>query len=83
MLVCGYLRAVGGSALFKVALPAQAACMVLFSFSFFFDGPTGITIAVGSVATLAQLMVLTAKVDWQRAFNRKPEPPSLPQAQRA
>ena len=83
VLVCGYLWAVGGTALFKVALPAQLAYMVLFSFSFFFDGLTGITIAVGSVATLALLMILTAKVDWQKAFNRRPEPPSLPQPQRA
>ena len=67
-LVGGYLRAVGGKDLFKVALPAQLAYMVLFSLSFFFDGLTGITITVGAVVTLAILMVLTARVDWNRVF---------------
>jgi hypothetical protein len=70
LLVCGYLRAVGGNALLRVALPAQIAYLVLFSFSFFFDGLTGIVLATGSVATLALLMVLTAKVDWSRVFQR-------------
>ena len=67
-LVGGYLRAVGGKELFKVALPAQLAYMVLFSLSFFFDGLTGITITVGAIVTLAILMVLTARVDWNRVF---------------
>jgi len=70
LLVCGYLRAVGGNALLEVALPAQIAYLVLFSFSFFFDGLTGIVLAVGSVATLGLLMVLTAKVDWAMVFYR-------------
>ena len=64
-LVCGYLRAVGGNTLFKVALPAQLAYLVLFSLSFFFDGLTGITLTVCAVLTLGLLMVLTAKVDWR------------------
>ena len=87
-LVGGYLRAVGGKALFRVALPAQLAYMVLFSFSFFFDGLTGITITAGAVVTLAILMVLTAKVDWNRLLRgtretkpgptADPSPPPLP-----
>lgn len=77
VLVCGYLRAVGGRLLFKVALPAQFAYLVLFSFSFFFDGLTGITIAVGAVVTLGLLMVLTARVDWSLVFGRGPRPPAL------
>ncbi len=67
-LVSGYLRAVGGNALFKIALPAQLAYMVLFSASFFFHGLTGITITCGAIATLAILMTLTAKVDWKTVF---------------
>lgn len=86
-LVCGYLRVVGGNTLFKVALPAQLAYLVLFSLSFFFDGLTGITLTVCAVATLALLMVLTAKVDWQ-AWSAKgkcpaptgPPAPPLPRA---
>jgi hypothetical protein len=83
-LVCGYLRAVGGNTLFKVAVPAQFAYLVLFSLSFFFDGLTGITLTACAVATLALLMILTAKVDW-RAWSAKPltsgdgrPPPPLP-----
>lgn len=83
VLVCGYLRAVGGRTLFRVAVPAQVAYLVLFSLSFFFDGLTGITLTVCAVATLALLMMLTAKVDW-RAWSAKVKtggddgPPPLP-----
>jgi hypothetical protein len=71
VLVCGYLRAVGGNALFKVALPAQLAYLVLFSASFFFDGLTGITLTVCGVSTLALLMALTAKVEWRTHFTKR------------
>ncbi len=73
-LVCGYLKAVGGRALFKIALPAQLAYLVLFSASFFFDGLTGITLTVCSVATLALLMAITAKVDWSSHFAKRANP---------
>jgi hypothetical protein len=79
VLVCGYLKAVGGRTLFKVALPAQLAYLVLFSASFFFDGLTGITLTVCGVATLALLMALTAKVEWRSHFapRRRVVPESL------
>jgi len=67
-LVCGYLHAVGGRKLTRIALPAQLAYMVLFSYSFFFDGLSGLTIAVGAVLTLAVLMRATAKMDWSEVF---------------
>jgi hypothetical protein len=70
-LVGGYLRVVGGTELFKVALPAQIAYLVLFSASFFFDGLTGITLTVCGISTLAWLMFLTAKVDWRTIFSRR------------
>jgi hypothetical protein len=74
LLVCGYLKAVGGKPLFKIALPAQAVYLVLFSASFFIDGLTGITLAVLGVITLALLMFLTASIDWKTFFTRKPPP---------
>lgn len=76
LLVCGYLKAVGGNRLFKVALPAQGIYLVLFSASFFIDGLTGITLAILSVITLGLLMFLTAQMDWRIFFEKKP--PSLP-----
>ena len=66
MLVCGYLRAAAGAFLFRVAVVAQSAYMVLFSYSFFFKGLTGLTLTVGGMVTLGVLMALTAKVDWSQ-----------------
>ena len=79
-LVCGYLRAVGGNALLRIALPAQVGYMVLFSASFFFDGLTGLTIAIGAVVTLALLMKVTARTSWKEVFvpKKMAVPPVLP-----
>lgn len=78
LLVCGYLRKVGGPALLKISLPAQSVYLVLFSASFFIDGLTGITLTILSILTLAILMFLTAKTDWKLFFSKKP--PALPVA---
>ncbi|MCK9588312.1 MAG: hypothetical protein M0Q93_02985, partial [Terrimicrobiaceae bacterium] len=56
---------------------SQFAYMVLFSYSFFFDGLTGLTITIGAIITLGILMVTTAKVNWSEKFSRRPLPPSL------
>lgn len=66
VLVCGYLRMAAGEFLFRVAVVAQSAYMVLFSYSFFFKGLTGLTLTLGGITTLGVLMALTAKVDWSR-----------------
>jgi len=76
LLVCGYLKAVGGKALLKIAFPAQAVYLVLFSASFFIDGLTGITLAILGVITLALLMFLTARIEWKTFFVKKP--PAIP-----
>jgi hypothetical protein len=80
LLVCSYVAAVGGKRMLAVALPAQTAYMVLFSYSFFFDGLTGLTITIGAIATLALLMIATARVNWAEKFSApKPVlPPKLP-----
>ena len=58
---------------------AQFAYMVLFSYSFFFDGLTGITITIGAITTLALLMAFTARVNWSAAFTpRAAAPPPIP-----
>ena len=74
LLVSGYLKAVGGNRLFKIALPAQAVYLVIFSASFFVDGLTGITLTIMSVLTLALLMFLTARIDWKTFFAKRPPP---------
>ena len=52
-LVVSYLRLVTGmrQTLF-VAAASQALFLVLFSYAFFFEGLTGLTVTIGSVVTL-------------------------------
>lgn len=68
VLVSSYLFAVAGWRLARMAAIAQFGYMVLFSYSFFFDGLTGITITIGSIVTLALLMGATARVNWTEKF---------------
>jgi Inner membrane protein CreD len=80
-LVCGYLKLVAGGALFKIALPTQLFYLVLFSYSFFLKGLTGLTLTVGGIVTLGLIMYLTAGVDWSLVMSSwkrapKPEPES-------
>ena len=67
-LVGGYLRAAAGKTFAGIAALAQFVYLVLFSYSFFFDELTGLTITIGAVVTLALLMTLTAKVNWAAKF---------------
>ncbi len=55
----------------KIAVAAQLFFLVLFSYSFFFKGITGLTVAVGSVVTLAVLMKVTAGIDWNEVFKQR------------
>lgn len=70
-LCVGYLALVlgRGRALVEIAI-AQFIFLVLFSYSFFFSGFTGLAVTIGSVVTLAFFMVKTARVDWERVFGR-------------
>jgi len=70
-LVVSYLRVVAGirTALVQAGL-AQFVFLVLFSYAFFFEGYTGLTVTVGAVLTLFVLMQLTARVDWGAVFSR-------------
>jgi hypothetical protein len=67
-LVCGYVRAVAGKEMTVIALVAQGTYMILFSYSFFFEGLTGLTLTITGVTTLALLMFATAKVNWETLF---------------
>jgi hypothetical protein len=77
-LVVGYLRAALGKskALLEIAI-SQFVFLVLFSYSFFFEGLTGLAVTIGSVVTLGYYMARTAKVDWDTVFQRAPKPASV------
>ncbi len=76
-LVVSYLRLVGG---WRVAVleagVAQVVFLVLFSYAFFFEGYTGLTVTVGAVITLFVLMQMTGRVKWDDVLL-----PRLPQRQ--
>ena len=71
-LVTSYLSAaLKGQFPLKVAVGGQLFYLILFSYSFFLKGITGLVVAIGSVATLAVLMKVTAHVNWNEAFKMK------------
>jgi hypothetical protein len=71
LLVLSYLRLVSGmrQALLQAGL-AQLVFLVLFSYAFFFEGYTGLTVTIGSILTLFILMQGTGRVDWEELFAR-------------
>jgi hypothetical protein len=80
VLVLSYARLFVGwrTALSTFGL-AQLLYLVLFSFSFFWEGYTGLAITVGAVLTLFVIMQLTGKLDWAEVLGRRaPQPPPLP-----
>lgn len=92
-LVTFYLSAaLGKSFPWKTALAGQLFFLVLFSYTFFIKGITGLTVAIGSVVTLGVLMKITAGVDWDEVFKKNTtqkkdrvsgpgaEPPPVPAA---
>lgn len=64
-------------------VPAQVLFLILFSYAFFFQGYTGLTITVAAIVTLGVMMQLTARIDWDEKLGRKqahlpPLPPGPP-----
>jgi Inner membrane protein CreD len=82
VLVNGYLLAAVGRRFAQLGAIAQFAYMILFSYSFFFEGLTGLTITIGAIVTLALLMAATARVNWADKFGSKNAsrevPPPMP-----
>ena len=75
-LVVSYLRLVSGWRLATLeAGVIQVVFLVLFSYAFFFEGYTGLTVTVGAVITLFVLMQMTGRVKWDEPL------PGLPQRQ--
>ncbi len=68
-LVVSYLRLVVGPRFaFVEAGISQIVYLVLFSYSFFFKGYTGLIITISSIITLAILMQMTGRIDWDEKF---------------
>jgi hypothetical protein len=68
-LVLSYLRIVAGNRFaFVEAGLAQLIYLVLFSYTHFLKGLTGLTVTVGAVLTLFVMMQATARVDWESVF---------------
>jgi hypothetical protein len=76
-LVVSYLRLVTGLrfALVEAGL-AQLVYLVLFSYAFFFEGVTGLTVTVGAILTLFVVMQLTGRIRWAERFAAGPRTPA-------
>ena len=77
LLVISYLRLVTG---WKFAVLQaggwQFVFLVLFTYAFFFEGYTGLTITVGAIVTLAVMMQMTGRVNWdERLATPSPSTP--------
>jgi len=76
-LVVSYLRIVIGArfAIVEAGL-AQLLYLVLFSYAFFFEGWTGLTVTIGAILTLFLIMQMTARIKWAEAFSPTPGIPA-------
>ncbi len=72
LLVATYVRLVSGWAFtLRAVVPTQIVYLVLFSYSFFFEGYTGLTITIGAILTLFVLMQVTGRTDWGDLMRKK------------
>lgn len=68
-LVVTYLRLAVGMRFAAVeAGLAQLLYLVLFSYAFFFEGFTGLTVTIGAILTLFAAMQLTGRIRWTERF---------------
>ncbi len=51
---------------------------MLFSFTFFWAGFTGLAITIGAILTLFVMMQITGRLDWAEVFSRPPPPAAQP-----
>jgi inner membrane protein involved in colicin E2 resistance len=74
-LVVSYMRLVVGGrfAFIEIAL-SQLVYLVLFSYTFFFKGYTGLAITGMCICTLFVVMQFTGKVDWEQVFAKSDKP---------
>jgi len=75
-LVVSYMRLVVGRrlAFIEIAL-SQLVYLVFFSYTFFFEGYTGLAITILCIATLFVVMQFTGKVEWDKVFAKSEAAP--------
>ncbi len=74
-LVTSYMRLVLGTRLAFVEIGVgQFVYLVLFSYTFFFSGYTGLAITMLCIATLFAAMQFTGRIDWNAVFEKKAAP---------
>ncbi|MDE3256744.1 MAG: inner membrane CreD family protein [Gemmatimonadota bacterium] len=74
-LVISYMRLVVGARLAFVEIGAgQFIYLVLFSYTFFFSGYTGLAITLLCIATLFAAMQYTGRTNWNTVFEKKAAP---------
>ncbi len=79
ILVVSYLRLVVSARFaFVEAGLAQIVYLIGFSLAHFWDGFTGLTITVLSVATVFLLMQLTGRIRWSEVLAKRAAPPAPP-----
>jgi len=78
LLVVSYMRLVVGPrfAFVEIAL-WQLIYLVFFSYTFFFEGYTGLAITILCICTLFVTMQFTGKVDWDKIFAKEKDPKTL------
>lgn len=68
-LVVSYMRLVVGRRLAFIEITlSQFVYLVFFSYTFFFEGYTGLAITILCIATLFAVMQFTGKVEWDKVF---------------
>lgn len=78
-LLISYMRLVVGLkfALLEVGI-SQFVFLVVFSYTFFFEGYTGLAITILSIITLFVVMQFTGRIDWESIFKSNgKEPPKV------
>jgi inner membrane protein involved in colicin E2 resistance len=70
-LVISYMRLVTGArfAFLQTGI-SQAVYLVLFSYTFFLEGYTGLAVTILCIITLFIVMQMTGKIDWEKQFGK-------------
>ena len=53
---------------------SQFVYLVLFSYTYFFEGYTGLAVTILCIITLFMVMQFTGKVDWEKVFQKPAKP---------